>query len=495
MKVSFVVPIYKKKAEQVKKALKSLQEQSHKNIEVIGVFDGPDAELEAAFTAFEKDERFRHIVIEHGGAPKARNAGARIATGDVVSFWDADCYAEPEMTAVWVDTFKDNPSCDFVYSGYKWENPGVPGFESEPFDPWLITKYNFLSSMFPLKREKVVEWDESLDGLQDWDYWRRVVANGSKGRFIPGFGFSTDLPDDKSISGGDPEKRKARIEKVRQKHEDVNTPIIVHGMIYKRETVHIAKLLGADYFWNPWWRIRDYRLALMVGFHPWELREAGTFFRDAKSGTVRAIYWKGLDAEMLYNAPYQEAKALAKGIVESIAINLCGEKRTQDILEDMGIRSELVPLPREAGEPVAHLPPYFRVLVLHDDAFGPLLQSVIKAMPDIKFDVVQPEKVFNTLDYTVHLHFTKNPRLLEETKKFLLEGRYLISNVQEPYAGYLEVGEDVTKFKEKIIATIRDLQNVKEINKKAQNYYLEQTSPEKFKEKILSYLPKMEVVS
>ncbi|HNC58471.1 MAG TPA: glycosyltransferase [Leptospiraceae bacterium] len=494
MKVSFVVPVYKKKPEQFKKCLKSLQGQSHKDIEVVCVFDGPNEELESVVKLVElEDKRFSHIVIEHGGAPKARNAGFPLTKGDVVSFWDADCYAEPEMTAMWIRTFDDNPDCDFVYSGYRFVQPEVPGYESELFDPWVLARYNYISSMFPLRRDKFPGWDESLEGLQDWDYWRRVVENGSKGRFIPGFGWATELPDKESISGN-VETTRQRIEKVREKHGDAKKDILVYGGLYKREAIHFAKILDADYFVNPFWRINDYKAVLMVGFHPWEIRDAGGLFSSLKEDTVKMVYWMGLDSEMFYNAPYFEVKQLVAKINQTINHHFCDGERTRKILADMGINAEIMPFPREGGVAQETLPDKFRVLAVSDEAFKGHLHAVVKSMPDIDFTIVEPEKPYDIKLYTVGMQFTSYPRLLQQSQKMLMNGRYVISNIQEPHAGFVDTS-DVTKFKEAVIEKVLSLKKVTEINADAKKYYMEMSDPGIFSKEIKKrYAPTLEVV-
>lgn len=483
MKVSFVVPIYKKKKEQIAGCLKSLRGQSYKDIEIICVFDGPNDELEPIVdSAILDDARISKKVIEHGGAPAARNAGFEASVGDVVSFWDADCYAEPEMTAMWVRTFEENPDCDFVYSGYKWTDPNVPGYESEMFDPWLLTRYNYISTMFPIKRHKFPGWDVSLEGLQDWDYWRRVVESGSKGKFIPGFGWSTDLPDGDSISGNY-EKTKPRIEKVREKHGDMKKDILIYGGLYKREAVQIAKIMDADYFVNPFWRIDDYKAVVMLGFHPWEMRDASGLFNQLPETTKKIIYWMGLDSEMIYSAPYHEVVQLIKKINEVVKVHFCEGERTRKILESMGIKAEILPFPRETGQAVDYLPEKFKVLALSDENFKAHMNAVIKSMPDVNFTIVEHNKPYDIKDYTVGIQFTSYPRLLINSMKMLMNGRYMISNIQEPYSGYVDTS-DVTKFKEAVIEKIETLKKTKDLNVEAQKYYMELSEPEVFKETI-----------
>ena len=83
--ISFVLPIYKKPLEQLKRCIESLLDMSYTDIEVVASFDGPDATLEAEVEAFaKKDKRVKKVVGDHGGACKARNTGFKESTGEIV---------------------------------------------------------------------------------------------------------------------------------------------------------------------------------------------------------------------------------------------------------------------------------------------------------------------------------------------------------------------------------------------------------------------------
>lgn len=499
--ISFVVPIYKKKPEQLRRCLKSLFDMSYKGIEVICVFDGHtgDAFLDTALmnVAHEFDKNGIQVVLtNHGGACHARNEGAKFATGEYIVFWDADCYAEPEMATMWMETFQRNPDCDFVYSGYKWTDPNRPGFESEPFDPWTLTKYNYIASMFPLKKEKFPGWDESLEGLQDWDYWRRVVAAGSKGRFIPGFGFWTDYPDADSISGKT-DKRVERIRRVREKHEDGKPEILVHGQTFRRDAIVIAKTLGADYFnSSEYWQTEDYKLVITMGLHPWELMETSGVFQRAKAGTKKAIYWTGYDADSFAMSPYVQTKALMNAINKEIDKNYAVDDRVLRLLEDLGVKNaELLVFPREEGEPAKSLPDKFRVLAWADENHLLHMQGIASAMPDVDFEIVKANTFYNVKDYTVVIQFTNAQKLESGSRNALMMGRHVISNVQEPYSGFVDTGGDVTKFKNEVIAKIREIQGTTTINAEAQEYYLKESDPDIFRGKLKSLVaPVLEAV-
>ncbi len=214
--VSFVIPYYHK-LKSIHRCLKSLFNQSVKDIEVIVVFDGPDSEAERIVRKFK---HVKVVNIPHGGAPAARNAGAKVATGKYISFWDADCYIESGAVQAWLIAFRKYPDVDFVYAGYRFLPEGNGGIASEPFDPWLLQINNYISGMFPIKREKAPKWDESLASLQDWDFWLTAIKNGCKGFRLEGYSFKTDLPEPKSISGVGcrPENWLNRLETVKNKH-------------------------------------------------------------------------------------------------------------------------------------------------------------------------------------------------------------------------------------------------------------------------------------
>ena len=88
--VSVVLPIHNVE-EYLQPALESLAAQTHREIDVVMVDDGStdgSAGIAAGFAA--ADPRFRLIQQDNGGLGRARNTGARHATGDYLMFVDSD---------------------------------------------------------------------------------------------------------------------------------------------------------------------------------------------------------------------------------------------------------------------------------------------------------------------------------------------------------------------------------------------------------------------
>ncbi len=146
---------------------------SYKRIEIIVVFDGPPEDVELTSIAKKWTGTDKIFEIPHGGAPKARNEGFRHSIGEYVSFWDADCFAKPEMARRWIQEF-DESKADFVYSGYEFIG-NIGAINGEPFDPYLLTCNNYIATMFPMRRDVFPGFDETLKAGQDWDLTSRVM--------------------------------------------------------------------------------------------------------------------------------------------------------------------------------------------------------------------------------------------------------------------------------------------------------------------------------
>ena len=95
--VSIVVPVYNV-ASYLDKCVKSIVQQSYKELEVILVDDGStDHSSEICDCWAMKDERIHVIHKSNGGLSDARNVGFAITSGKYISFVDSDDYVHPDM--------------------------------------------------------------------------------------------------------------------------------------------------------------------------------------------------------------------------------------------------------------------------------------------------------------------------------------------------------------------------------------------------------------
>lgn len=89
-KISVIVPIYNC-ANYLDNCLKSIVNQTYKNLEIILVNDGStDESLKICYDFQSKDERIKIVNQPNKGTSAAKNKGIDIASGKYISFIDAD---------------------------------------------------------------------------------------------------------------------------------------------------------------------------------------------------------------------------------------------------------------------------------------------------------------------------------------------------------------------------------------------------------------------
>ena len=89
--VSIITPYFRKK-EFFKQTIKSVQNQTYKNIEMIVIYDDENLDdLKFIQSIVKKDKRVRIIINKKNvGAGISRNIGIKKAKGDYIAFLDAD---------------------------------------------------------------------------------------------------------------------------------------------------------------------------------------------------------------------------------------------------------------------------------------------------------------------------------------------------------------------------------------------------------------------
>ena len=95
--VSVIVPVYNV-GDYLYKCIKSIQDQTHYNLEIILVDDGSTDDSGMICDKFaQEDRRIRVIHKENGGITSARKAGVNLATGSYIGFVDGDDWIDANM--------------------------------------------------------------------------------------------------------------------------------------------------------------------------------------------------------------------------------------------------------------------------------------------------------------------------------------------------------------------------------------------------------------
>lgn len=115
IKVSVIIPVYNVE-EYIEKCIKSIINQSLKEIEIILINDGsPDNSQNIIDLYQKKDNRIISIIKKNGGQGSARNEGLRIARGEYIVFVDSDDWIDEKMLEVLYNKAKQD-NCDIVVS-------------------------------------------------------------------------------------------------------------------------------------------------------------------------------------------------------------------------------------------------------------------------------------------------------------------------------------------------------------------------------------------
>lgn len=184
VKVSIIVACYNQ-SQYLDDCLNSVINQSFAEWECIIVNDGSNDETgEVAYKWVNRDNRFKYFEKENGGVSSARNFGIKQSSGKYILPLDGDDYIHKDYIEVSIRTIESNPEISLVYSllkkfgleNYQW-NLGKYAYQK-----LLVGNLIFSSALF--KREdfdKTTGYDESMkDGLEDWEFWIRLLNEDSK---------------------------------------------------------------------------------------------------------------------------------------------------------------------------------------------------------------------------------------------------------------------------------------------------------------------------
>ncbi len=125
-KVSVIIPVYNVE-KFLNKCVKSVQNQTLKNLEIILVDDGsPDHCPQMCDELEEKDAKIKVIHKKNGGLASARNEGMKVAAGEYLFFLDSDDWLE-ENGLEHLCALADRYGVDFVrYRAIRSGWPGLP---------------------------------------------------------------------------------------------------------------------------------------------------------------------------------------------------------------------------------------------------------------------------------------------------------------------------------------------------------------------------------
>lgn len=168
-RLSIIVPVFNVE-KYIVKCLKSLVNQTLKDIEIIIVNDGSKDKSEEIIKKYLKENQtiIKYYKKKNGGLSSARNYGLKYATGEYIAFLDSDDYVEKDMYEEMYNLAKkenaDMVECDFIW---EW------GYGKKILDK----RREYKSKKEIMKRPRVVAWNK---------IYKRELLNKYKIRFPEG---------------------------------------------------------------------------------------------------------------------------------------------------------------------------------------------------------------------------------------------------------------------------------------------------------------------
>lgn len=117
-KISIIVPIYNKE-QTIERCLKSLMEQTYKNIEIICINDGStDSSFDKIQTLRLEDNRIKIYSQENEGVGYTRNRGIFLCSGEYLLFVDADDWLDKACCEKLIDIINIKQDTDIILYDY-----------------------------------------------------------------------------------------------------------------------------------------------------------------------------------------------------------------------------------------------------------------------------------------------------------------------------------------------------------------------------------------
>lgn len=374
------------------------------------------------------------------GACVARNEGAKIATGDVLSFLPADSFLNPGLLTQWMKMLNESQDCGFIYGGYNFVdgeigkaswNGGATRmpYSSQRFDVRELKTSNYIDGSFPIRTSVYWDaakkvglkdglWNPAVKSLQDWDFWLSVVVDlGVKGKYYPIQFFETTEPHKGGLSADSHENWLARKKQIQALHGIPGSELCVTAPWAPFHGKAVAKLLDADYQEYPPFKEHDYTTIYVIGAFIYNIQDFKSLFTTnrflmasqiakangkwdgtfALSQAKRLIHFIGSDILQLSKLTMAQLVEVKKFLKSCYAV-FAELPQTQKELKNFGIEAEVVPFPPKQWYDVTPLPKkkaiavylpkdndtfYFRNMFLGYEK----VKGLVHLMPDVDFHV------------------------------------------------------------------------------------------------------------
>jgi glycosyltransferase involved in cell wall biosynthesis len=182
--ISVIIPVYNGERT-IQETIESVLNQTFTNFELIVIDDGSqDSTLQIVSTI--QDPRIKVFSHPNAGVSTSRNRGLSHATGEFISFIDADDLWTPDKLECQLKALQENPKAAVAYSWTDWIDRSnqllgrgsyLPE-QGDVFAKLLLNDFVASGSNCLIRREALAEvgnFDREVAPAEDWDMWLRLA--------------------------------------------------------------------------------------------------------------------------------------------------------------------------------------------------------------------------------------------------------------------------------------------------------------------------------
>jgi hypothetical protein len=210
---------------------------------------------------------------------------------------------------------------------------------------------------------------------------------GKRFKFIRKAFFLTDPPQPKGLSADSSDNWIERVKYVREKNNIPISDVCVCSLGAPYHGINVAKMLDYDYLPMPSFKPNNYETVYLLGFYPSGIEGHIGALSGAKN---KVIHWIGTDIYQLgHTLSVSTWRELLEYFKKEKITHLSEADFTQRELKELGIKSNIVPIPPSKLYKPMPLPDKFTVGIYdnptQDMYHKELMEHVARSMPDIDF--------------------------------------------------------------------------------------------------------------
>lgn len=183
--ISVIIPVYNGE-KTIKETVESVLNQSFTNFELI-IINANSTDTTLSIISQIEDERIKIFTYPQANVAVNRNRGIKHATGDYITFLDADDLWTTDKLARQYTALQENPQAGVAYS---WTNcidengkflrkTSHVNWNGDVYSKFLLDDFIGNGSNVMIRRESLIDvgsFDEKLTNAQDTDLWLKLSA-------------------------------------------------------------------------------------------------------------------------------------------------------------------------------------------------------------------------------------------------------------------------------------------------------------------------------